>query len=391
MRKMAEYISNAGMSLNCVYAQKGSDGDVSVPGTGSFIRPTASVVHGRSFLQALQSKYVESPQRGSSKETVTLGSSSGAIEVEAVGLDRVRSKLAKLEKLREVSLDGEDMAYADPPGEIGSICPSKYFAFDQTTLYYFLTSSSSDIRGLNLSNNLLSSWIAAAQITAELPKLETLDLRYVNIDNYMYIASCLTPCSRNHLTGLTNTIIANIHTSFRSLQELRLNNTSLPWNEAVVLSSALPQLRSMELGYNEYEQLGEVRKCLHVRFIIASAHTESNISRLGSTQPWMLYFAPKLHPKTLVWKVSISTATHSLTGLTLSIHLHFFQGKDPLQDTRSKKGQITACSALHTSRYFSQITIETDYCRLELPQTCAHHTHQQQYQRNPFPPNRKST
>jgi hypothetical protein len=52
-----------------------------------------------------------------------LGSSKGAIEVEAVGLDKIRGKFAKLQTLREVSLDGENVAASDPPGEIRKTCP----------------------------------------------------------------------------------------------------------------------------------------------------------------------------------------------------------------------------------------------------------------------------
>ena len=58
------------------------------------------------------------------KETVILGSSNGVIEVEAVGLNKVRGKLARLESLREISLDSEDVALADPPGKINFTCPS---------------------------------------------------------------------------------------------------------------------------------------------------------------------------------------------------------------------------------------------------------------------------
>lgn len=85
-------------------------------------------------MQALQSKYVETPQKDSlkeTKETVTLGSSSGVIEVEAVGLDRIRTKLSNLEKLREVSLDGEDIVLSNSPELIGNICPSKCGLFQE--------------------------------------------------------------------------------------------------------------------------------------------------------------------------------------------------------------------------------------------------------------------
>lgn len=64
-------------------------------------------------------------QHGSdSMEKVTLGSSNGAIEVEAVGLDKIRGKFARLEQLREISVDYENVATADPTGRIRDTCPS---------------------------------------------------------------------------------------------------------------------------------------------------------------------------------------------------------------------------------------------------------------------------
>lgn len=58
------------------------------------------------------------------QEFVVLGSSNGIIEVEAVNLDKIRRKLSLVENLREVSLDGENVACPDSPGEIGKTCPS---------------------------------------------------------------------------------------------------------------------------------------------------------------------------------------------------------------------------------------------------------------------------
>jgi hypothetical protein len=45
-------------------------------------------------------------------EHFILGSSEGRIEVEAPGLDKVRRKVANVERLREISLDGEGVASA---------------------------------------------------------------------------------------------------------------------------------------------------------------------------------------------------------------------------------------------------------------------------------------
>jgi hypothetical protein len=92
---------------------------------GSFIRPSANISYGKSFLEALTSKYIETLHGSQSQEKVLLGSSQGAIVVEAVRLDKIRGKLASLERLREVSLDNENPARSDPVGAIRSACPSE--------------------------------------------------------------------------------------------------------------------------------------------------------------------------------------------------------------------------------------------------------------------------
>lgn len=98
----------------------------SVPNSGSFIRNTSSIEWGRTFLEALRSKYIEDAFAGADGEYVTLGSSNGVIEVEAVGLDKIRRNLAQLERLRAVSLDNEHVSSRGPPGEIQASCPSEY-------------------------------------------------------------------------------------------------------------------------------------------------------------------------------------------------------------------------------------------------------------------------
>ena len=108
----------------CAYLDFISPPVISVSNAGSFIRPSASIQYGQSFLQALRSKYIEARHGGTSQETVLLGSSKGAIIVEAVNLDKVRSKLSNLENLREASLNGENVARSDHPGEIRQCCPS---------------------------------------------------------------------------------------------------------------------------------------------------------------------------------------------------------------------------------------------------------------------------
>jgi hypothetical protein len=96
-----------------------------VPNAGSFIRPSQSICYGTSFLQALSSKYIELLHDSKRQEQIVLGSSNGAIQVEAVNLDKIRGKFANLSKLREVSVDSENVATCDPEGEIRKTCPSE--------------------------------------------------------------------------------------------------------------------------------------------------------------------------------------------------------------------------------------------------------------------------
>jgi hypothetical protein len=93
--------------------------------SGSFIRPSPSIGVGCSFLQALVNKYVEPAHGDASQEKIILGSSNGAIEVEAVDLDKIRGKFANLERLREISLDNDKVSTGSEPGKILSTCPSE--------------------------------------------------------------------------------------------------------------------------------------------------------------------------------------------------------------------------------------------------------------------------
>jgi len=86
---------------------------------------TANIQYGTSFLEALASKYVETLHGSETQEKVILGSSGGAIEVEAVSLDKIRQKFANLDYLREVGLDNANVSHVDPPGRILRTCPSE--------------------------------------------------------------------------------------------------------------------------------------------------------------------------------------------------------------------------------------------------------------------------
>lgn len=118
-------------------------------------------------------KYVEAEHGSVTLEKVVLGSSNGAIAVEAVGLDKVRRNLGNLNRLREVSLDCEPVATGDAKGDILATCPSEINGHSSR----YDAEHRKGIRGLDLSATLLATWKAIADITAELPHLERLALK----------------------------------------------------------------------------------------------------------------------------------------------------------------------------------------------------------------------
>jgi len=171
------------------------------PGAGSFIRPLPSLqYYGKTFLGALINKYVEQPRGSDISETVVLGSSNGAIHVEAVNLDKIRKKFSNLHRLQDVSLDKEGVSQADSPGELREKLPSE--SFDRSIFPSDVCILDQDVRGVDLSYSLIPSWDVVAQIAIELPSLGRLSLKYVLVHTRLvhasFIASSLATivCSR---------------------------------------------------------------------------------------------------------------------------------------------------------------------------------------------------
>ncbi|KAF4614631.1 hypothetical protein D9613_003182 [Agrocybe pediades] len=183
--------------------------------SGSFIRPSPHIHYGVSFLEALSAKYIEALHGDRSQEKVVLGSSAGAIQVEAVDLDKIREKFSRLDRLREVSLDNECVVRGNSLGEIAQTCPN--------------------VRGLDFSQNLLPSWEVVAQITEELPYLLHLSVNRNRLQ---------MPHDYERLPG-----------AFRKLIELQLNDTLTSWIDMQKITSFMPELRSIEMGYNYLTRL----------------------------------------------------------------------------------------------------------------------------------------
>lgn len=201
----------------------------------------------------MTSKYVEALHGSDTQETVVLGSSQGTIEVEAVSLDKIRQKFARIDQLREISLEHANVVKGDEPGLIRQSCPSM-LSTDITVFLLFIYFILIDVRGLDLSSSLLSTWEAIAEITRELPSLQRLSLKYVIFYFSRTVDAELVPlCSRNRLKLPSN--IQSLEGAFLNLTDLQLNATFLSWAEMQAITSIMPNLQHIEMGYNHLSRL----------------------------------------------------------------------------------------------------------------------------------------
>lgn len=223
--------------------------NVRVPGSGSFIRPTASKLSsGCCFLSALRNKYSAPTDRSAlTVQSVTPHQYSrkniADIEIETPNLDRIALKTARLDRLREVGLSGWqhsslpdmdaetsqdeqynvatafDEAQGSGPGSIRATCPN--------------------IRWLDLSRSLLPDWEEVSLIASELAQLKTLLLHF----NRLQPPPKQIPTSWSERLG--------------HVQDLRLDGTLIQWSEVLRLAPALRNLRSLHIGSNEITSLSK--------------------------------------------------------------------------------------------------------------------------------------
>jgi hypothetical protein len=166
-------------------------------------------------------------------------------------LDKIRQKFARLDQLREISLEHANVVKGDEPGRIFESCPSMLPIHIAPICTSFLFIST-DVRGLDLSSNLFSTWEAIAEITRELPLLRRLSLKCVFI-NFSRILRMLNLCSRNRLKLVSN--VQSLEGAFSNLTELQLNATFLSWAEMQAITSIMPKLQLIEMGYNQLSRL----------------------------------------------------------------------------------------------------------------------------------------
>ncbi|XP_008588204.1 PREDICTED: tubulin-specific chaperone E [Galeopterus variegatus] len=177
------------------------------PTGGSFIRPN-KVNFGIDFITAIKNRYVleDGPEEDGKEEVITIGNKL----VETVGFDTVIKQQSQLCQLEEVSLRSCAVNCAGDRGAIARACPN--------------------IKELDLSKNLLSSWDEVIRIADQLKHLEVLNLS----ENKLKFPS-VSPSAPG---------------TFSALKVLVLNRTGITWAEVLRCAAGWPVLEELHLESN---------------------------------------------------------------------------------------------------------------------------------------------
>uniref|UniRef100_H2R803 Tubulin-specific chaperone E n=1 Tax=Pan troglodytes TaxID=9598 RepID=H2R803_PANTR len=173
---------------------------------GSFIRPN-KVNFGTDFLTAIKNRYVleDGPEEDRKEQIVTIGNK----PVETIGFDSIMKQQSQLSKLQEVSLRNCAVSCAGEKGGVAEACPN--------------------IRKVDLSKNLLSSWDEVIHIADQLRHLEVLNV------------------SENKLKFPSGSVLTG---TLSALKVLVLNQTGITWAEVLRCVAGCPGLEELYLESN---------------------------------------------------------------------------------------------------------------------------------------------
>ncbi|XP_052662701.1 tubulin-specific chaperone E isoform X2 [Harpia harpyja] len=177
------------------------------PRGGSFIRPNKANF-GVDFLTAVKDRYGLNDQgvQHGTENTLVFGKKT----VEFVGMDSVAEQQSQLNRLVDISVHECAVSHAGQKEEISRTCPN--------------------IRHINLSKNLISSWETVTAIASQVQNLETLNLS----ENKMKFPS-------------TSTSVSSV---FSKLRILALNQTQITWTEVLLCAPGWPALEELYLTSN---------------------------------------------------------------------------------------------------------------------------------------------
>jgi hypothetical protein len=130
-----------------------------------------------------------------------------------------------------------------------------------------------DIRGLDLSTSLLPSWDVLAMIATELTHLERLSLKSVtSFSLQVHVLSF--PRSRNRFSPSKD--VRLMSSAFPKVKELQLNGTMMTFREVQEVTAYMPNLHSIEIGYNRLAVLSTLEASVPVQSRLYSMNLDGN-------------------------------------------------------------------------------------------------------------------
>ncbi|CAA7396528.1 unnamed protein product [Spirodela intermedia] len=175
--------------------------------TGSLVRPR-NLSAGITLMGALRLRYRGESTKEEEDEMYVLSTRSKRVSIQLVGENVVREKLSRLEELLSASLSFLGVSSVGHSHEIYSSVPN--------------------LKELDLTGNLLSSWQDVGSICEALPALEILNL------------------TNNFLERDTITFIPS-----KGLRVLVLNNCGITWEQVETLKLSLSEVEELHLMRNE--------------------------------------------------------------------------------------------------------------------------------------------
>ena len=151
------------------------------PSAGSFVRPSRPSDPPFSFLDALTKKYNSSdgPKGTTAEQKIQISGKT----VEEVGFDKINRQLAALQELKIVVLDGLCVAGVDSsPQEAKDNASHPTNQNSRWSFVEELNSKDLSVVELDVSRNLLETWIDVIGICSALKYLAALELKCVSED-----------------------------------------------------------------------------------------------------------------------------------------------------------------------------------------------------------------
>ncbi|KAI5283528.1 hypothetical protein KEM52_003328, partial [Ascosphaera acerosa] len=226
----------------------------------SFVRPSRPADPRRGFLEALRGKYVSDE---TSSEQPRLPGQAGVAEpivfngkvAQEIGFDKIRRRLAAVQELKVVLLDGLQVAgvLAGAGGDEAAAATGEEYA----AALREIEQSVPAITELDLSCNLLESWRQVDDICGCLPRLRSLRLignRFNGPAHLSKTAHVTELCLDETLLSWEE--LSSVLSGFPALRKLTFSSNGLVGVSELALPRTIEELR---LDYNEIETLDSLR------------------------------------------------------------------------------------------------------------------------------------